>query len=171
MSQDNGGDPGRKLSPADDAEIARLRSQGVPVPYRAIAKQYGVSVGAVQKAEARAQKRQAELDDEIDELDELAGITGVNLDPSPDEYRAELEAELAADPGNELARYRLRHVPPPGYGYPTSDDAAERAERWRPSGSDPDGVSYGAGVRRLARLGCRGSARCRRRVRVTKIRG
>ena len=38
-----------------DAEVARLRSQGTP--FRAIAERLGMSLGAVQKAVRRSQKR------------------------------------------------------------------------------------------------------------------
>jgi hypothetical protein len=71
-----------------DAEVARLRR--ARVPFRTIAERLGMSLGAVQKAVQRNEKR-------VDAL-------------SSGELSAE-DVTIAADLGrcNELHRYRLRH--------------------------------------------------------------
>jgi hypothetical protein len=106
---------------ARDEEIWRLHRLGYTV--REIEEETGIPKSTADRVIQQARKRRlaaeqadAEPVDELDAVDELAGITAVNLDPSPDAYRAELEAELDEDPTNALALHRLMYLPPPGYG-------------------------------------------------------
>ncbi len=95
---------------ARDEEVWRLHLLGYSA--REIEHETGIPKSTAGRVIQTRKRLAAEQADEIDAIDELAGITGENLDPTPDEYRRELEAELAADPTNELAKYRLRHLPP-----------------------------------------------------------
>jgi DNA-binding CsgD family transcriptional regulator len=83
-----------------DAEVARLRRAGVA--FRAIGERLDMSLGAVQKALARAQKRS--LEHELDAA--LAGYA--NPDMLADDART--PADVAAL--DSLQYYRLRHLPP-----------------------------------------------------------
>jgi len=106
-----------------DAEVARLRP--AHVPFRAIAERLNMSLGAVQKALRRYQKREQEISPELADLDAVAaryGLAGIN-DTSHAETVAVL-ATLAADPTNELELYRVRHLP----RLPDNDDWSHQAD-------------------------------------------
>lgn len=77
-----------------DREVWRRRQAGES--FRHIGRTLGMAGSSVQRCLARAQKRKQEQQIEL-----LA-----------ERERAELLAELAADSTDELARYRLRHLPP-----------------------------------------------------------
>jgi IS30 family transposase len=94
-------------------QVAALREQHVP--FRAIASRLGMSLGSVQKSLRRWQQRQAVLE----ELEEQAA-PWESL--SPEQLHAmelaDCLGELAADPTDELATYRLRHIPRSTPGHP-----------------------------------------------------
>jgi len=130
----------RRLDPEQvrkrDAEIMRLTD--LDVPYRQIAVLLDCAEGTVQNVQRRELKKrekamkkeqkqreqqqreqqQHELDDELDDLDdELDDITGSAIDKMTEQQLIDLErtaimADLAADPTDALALYRLRHLPP-----------------------------------------------------------
>jgi hypothetical protein len=58
-----------------DAEVVRLRA--AHVPFRAIAERLNMSLGAVQKALRRYQKREHELSPELADLDAVAARYGL----------------------------------------------------------------------------------------------
>jgi hypothetical protein len=97
-----------------DSQVAALRE--AHVPFRVIAKRLGMSLGSVQKALRRWQRRQAELE----ELKELEPGPWSALSPEQlyELELAECLKELAVDPTDELARYRLRHIPRDTPGHP-----------------------------------------------------
>jgi cyanate lyase len=102
-----------------DAEVARSRA--LDVAFREIGRRLGMSLGSVQKALRRYQQRQAELaarvdaDDDDDEDTPFSRLTPEEL------VRLELAGcleDLAADPGNPLALYRLSPIPKSTLGHP-----------------------------------------------------
>jgi hypothetical protein len=89
-----------------DAEIARLRAAGVP--YRAIAGPFGMSLGAVQKAVARAAKRAQKLADAM-----ATGEPGNVVAVIDDEMTVEdIQTTEDIEKLNELELYRCRHLAP-----------------------------------------------------------
>jgi hypothetical protein len=96
-----------------DAQVAALREQHVP--FREIGRRLGMSLGSVQKSLRRHVQRQAVLE----ELEEQ-GSPWESL--SPQELHAlelaDCLKELADCPGDELAAYRLRHIPRSTPGHP-----------------------------------------------------
>lgn len=88
-----------------DAEIAALREASVP--FRVIAARLGISLGSVQKALRRHQRRQAELPEEPEEQEQSWQLSAAQA--AALEREAAL-ADLHQDPGDELARFRLAHV-------------------------------------------------------------
>ena len=98
-----------------DARVAELRA--AQVPFRVIAARLGISLGSVQKALRRWQERQARLaelaaDDDGDD-DDVLGVPFSRLTDAELARleRVEIERDLAEDPDNALAKYRLRHLP------------------------------------------------------------
>jgi hypothetical protein len=97
-----------------DAQVAALRE--AHVPFRVIAKRLGMSLGSVQKALRRWQRRQAELEELAEE--EPGPWDGLSSEQLHRLELAECLKELAADPADELALYRLRHIPRSTPGHP-----------------------------------------------------
>jgi IS30 family transposase len=103
-----------------DAEVARLRE--ADVPFREIGRRLGMSLGSVQKALRRYQKREAELAAKLESDDDAEELDGPFAKLTEDEQvRVELAgvlADLRADLGNELANFRLAHIPTSTPGHP-----------------------------------------------------
>jgi hypothetical protein len=102
-----------------DAEVARLHA--LDVPFREIGRRLGMSLESVQKAFKRYQQCEAELAARLgsDDAEEFDGPLS-RLTPQ-ERVRLELAGcleDLAADPGNELAKYRLSLIPRSTPGHP-----------------------------------------------------
>jgi IS30 family transposase len=103
-----------------DAEVARLRE--LDVPFREIGRRLGMSLGSVQKALRRYRKREAELAAKLESADDAEELDGPFAKLTAEEQvRVELAgvlADLRDDPGNELAKFRLSHIPTSTPGHP-----------------------------------------------------
>jgi hypothetical protein len=99
-----------------DAQVAALREQHVP--FRAIASRLEMSLGSVQKALRRWQQRQAVLEELKEQEQEPGPWEALSPQQLHELELAECLKELAADPGDELALYRLRHIPRDTPGHP-----------------------------------------------------
>lgn len=89
-------------------EIWDLHSAGYTI--RAIARELSLARSTVHRIVARLRGDLTEtLDDTLDAITERhTGLTDAEM---LERERAENDAELVADPTNELARYRQRHFP------------------------------------------------------------
>ncbi|WP_142282269.1 hypothetical protein [Mycobacterium sp. IEC1808] len=105
-----------------------MRGEEVPVPFRVIAERLGISVGSVQKALARHQRRQAEQERREAELEAMFAAgdeDGEEVESlwsgqcsSQEKQLAEMLEDLREDPNDELALWRLRHIPVTTPGHP-----------------------------------------------------
>ncbi len=95
-----------------------MRLHRADVPQRDIAEMMDCSLGSVQHVLRRERMRRpaaaasaASATDELPDELESTSTYGLDADELAELERAMCIAELAADPGNELARHRMRHLP------------------------------------------------------------